>query len=265
MIKNLFRIRKSIDKKLYFAIAASAFLILVTVWQLVSASGLVSQVFLPSPGVVLQTMIDGFVTGNVWGDLYISCYRIFMGFLYAAVIGVILGILAGCFAGVEAFFQPLIEFLRYLPVPAFVPLIMVWVGIDENAKIAVIFLGTLFQLVPMVVDDIKSVPEDYINAAYTLGARKFTALWRVIIPAMLPRLMDTLRMMMGWAWTYLVVAELVAANSGLGYSILKAQRYLRTPTIFAGILLIGLLGLIIDRTFVIVSRRIFRWTEGGGK
>jgi NitT/TauT family transport system permease protein len=210
-------------------------------------------------------MIDGFVTGNVWGDLYISCYRIFMGFLYAAVIGVILGILAGCFAGVEAFFQPLIEFLRYLPVPAFVPLIMVWVGIDENAKIAVIFLGTLFQLVPMVVDDIKSVPEDYINAAYTLGARKFTALWRVIIPAMLPRLMDTLRMMMGWAWTYLVVAELVAANSGLGYSILKAQRYLRTPTIFAGILLIGLLGLIIDRTFVIVSRRIFRWTEGGGK
>ncbi|MDO5403795.1 MAG: ABC transporter permease subunit, partial [Eubacteriales bacterium] len=150
-------------------------------------------------------------------------------------------------------------------VPAFVPLIMVWVGIGEEAKITVIFLGTLFQLIPMVADDIRSVPEDYINAAYTLGAGRGTVLIKVLIPAMLPRLMDTLRMMMGWAWTYLVVAELVAANSGLGYSILKAQRYLKTPTIFSGILVIGLLGLIIDRTFGLVSRKLFSWSEGGGK
>ncbi|GHV11739.1 ABC transporter permease [Clostridia bacterium] len=264
-MKNLFRIRKSIDKKLYFGIAASAFVILILAWHFVSTSGLLPQVFLPTPLSVLKTIIDGFVTGDIWDDLYISCYRIFMGFLYATIVGVVIGILAGSFSAIEAFIQPLIEFLRYLPVPAFVPLIMVWVGIGEEAKIAVIFIGTLFQLIPMVVDNLKSVPEDYINAAYTLGAKRMTALWRVIIPAMLPRLMDTLRMMMGWAWTYLVVAELVAANSGLGYSILKAQRYLKTPSIFAGILIIGLLGLIIDRTFGLISKRIFRWTEGGGK
>jgi NitT/TauT family transport system permease protein len=181
------------------------------------------------------------------------------------IVGVILGILAGCFAAAEAFIQPVIEFLRYLPVPAFVPLIMVWVGIGEEAKIAVIFIGTLFQLIPMVADDIRSVPEDYINAAYTLGAKRFTVLRKVIIPAMMPRLMDTLRMMMGWAWTYLVVAELVAANSGLGYSILKAQRYLKTPTIFSGILIIGLLGLIIDRSFGFISKKLFAWAEGGAK
>jgi NitT/TauT family transport system permease protein len=264
-MKNLFRIRKSIDKKLYTAIAASSFIILILVWHLLSVSGIVSQVFLPTPAKVVETIVQSFVSGDIWKDLYISCYRIFMGFIYAVIVGVILGILAGCFAAAEAFIQPVIEFLRYLPVPAFVPLIMVWVGIGEEAKIAVIFIGTLFQLIPMVADDIRSVPEDYINAAYTLGAKRFTVLRKVIIPAMMPRLMDTLRMMMGWAWTYLVVAELVAANSGLGYSILKAQRYMKTPTIFSGILVIGLLGLIIDRSFGFISKKLFAWAEGGAK
>lgn len=264
-MNNLFRIRKSIDKRLYSAIAISSFAILITAWYIASATGLVSNVFLPDPIKVANTIIEQFVTGSIWYDMYISCYRIFMGFIFAAIVGIVIGIAAGCFAGCEAFTQPLIEFLRYLPVPAFVPLIMVWVGIGEEAKIAVIFLGTLFQLIPMVADDIRSVPEDYINAAYTLGAGRRTVLLKILIPAMLPRLMDTLRMMMGWAWTYLVVAELVAANSGLGYSILKAQRYLKTPTIFSGIIIIGLLGLIIDRTFGFISKKLFSWSEGGAK
>lgn len=264
-MKNLFQIRKKINKKLYVSIAIVSFVILILLWHFMSISGLVNDVFLPTPLSVVKEIINEFVTGSIWEDLYISCYRIFMGFIYAVIIGVVLGIVAGCFAGAEAFIQPLVEFLRYLPVPAFVPLIMVWVGIGEEAKIAVIFMGTLFQLIPMVADDIKSVPEDYVNAAYTLGAGRATVLLKVLIPAMLPRLMDTLRMMMGWAWTYLVVAELVAANSGLGYSILKAQRYLKTPTIFAGILIIGLLGLIIDRTFGFLNKRLFSWSEGGNK
>ena len=188
-----------------------------------------------------------------------------MGFFYASVLGIVLGIAAGCFKHFEAAIQPLVEFLRYLPVPAFVPLIMVWVGIGESAKISVIFIGTLFQLIPMVADDIRSVNDDYLNAAYTLGARRRTVIFKVLIPGMLPRLFDTLRMMMGWAWTYLVVAELVAANSGLGYKILKAQRYLRTGTIFEGILIIGLLGLILDRLFGAVGKKLFAWSEGGAK
>lgn len=264
-MKNLFRIRKSIDKKIYMSIAAAAFIVVILAWHFASVCGVVNPVFLPTPGKVVSTIVDSIASGAIWDDLYISCYRIFMGFIYAVIVGVVLGILAGCFAGVEAFIQPLTEFLRYLPVPAFVPLIMVWVGIGEEAKIAVIFMGTLFQLIPMVADDVRSVPEDYINAAYTLGANRWKVLWKVLIPAMLPRLMDTLRMMMGWAWTYLVVAELVAANSGLGYSILKAQRYLKTDTMFAGILIIGLLGLVIDRTFGFISKKLFSWAEGGTK
>lgn len=262
-MNRLFRIRKEIDKKLYTGIAIFSFVLLIGVWQLLSVTGMVNSVFLPAPTEVVGTIIDSFVSGSIWEDLYISCYRIFMGFIYAVIVGVILGIIAGCFKVTEAFIQPLVEFIRYLPVPAFVPLIMVWVGIDESAKIAVIFIGTLFQLIPMVADDIRDVPEDYVNAGYTLGASRMTVIFKILIPGMMPRLMDTLRMMMGWAWTYLVVAELVAASSGLGYSILKAQRYLKTPTIFAGIIIIGLLGLIIDRTFSFISKRIFAWAEGG--
>lgn len=264
-MKSLFKIRRKIEPKLYAKITISSFIIFILIWQGLCSFNIVSHVFLSSPLEVLKYLGNDIITGNIWGDLYISCYRIFMGFLYAAIIGVPIGILVGCFDSIEAYIQPITEFIRYLPVPAFIPLIMIWVGIDEGAKIAVIFLGTLFQLIPMVADDVRSVPEDYINAAYTLGAKRFTVLYKVLIPAMLPRLMDTLRMIMGWAWTYLVVAELVAANSGLGYTILKAQRYLKTPAIFSGILVIGLLGLIIDRTFSWSKKRLFPWSEGGVK
>lgn len=264
-MRKMFRIRKNIDKKLYMLVAGISFVLLILVWNFASISGIVNPVFLPTPQKVVKTIIESIISGNIWGDLYISCYRIFMGFLYAVIVGVVIGILVGCFSGIEAFVQPLTEFIRYLPVPAFVPLIMVWFGIGEQAKIAVIFLGTLFQLIPMVSDDVKAVPEDFINAAYTLGASRGEVLWKVIIPAMLPKLMDTLRMMMGWAWTYLVVAELVAASSGLGYSILKAQRYLKTDVMFANILIIGLLGLVIDRTFGFVSKHVFAWAEGGNQ
>ena len=262
---KVFRIRKNISKRVYLSIAIVSFVLLIALWQMCCSFKWVNPIFLPSPVKVIQSIYNDFTSGAIWSDMYISCYRIFMGFIYATVLGVVLGILAGCYKPFEAFIQPMVEFLRYLPVPAFVPLIMVWVGIDESAKIAVIFIGTLFQLIPMVADDIRSVPDDYVNAAYTLGARRRTVIFKILIPGMMPRLFETLRMMMGWAWTYLVVAELVAANSGLGYKILKAQRYLKTGTIFEGIIVIGLLGLILDRGFGLIGKKLFKWAEGGTK
>ncbi len=114
----------------------------------------------------------------------------------------------------------------------------------------------------MVADDAMSVPDDLINAGYTLGTSTSQTIFKIIIPSMLPRLMETLRMMIGWAWTYLVSAELVAANSGLGYTILKSQRFLKTDAIFAGIVLIGLLGLVTDRIFALINKKLFPWAEG---
>jgi NitT/TauT family transport system permease protein len=262
-LKSLFKIRTKIDWKIYNAVAIAVFVGVLAVWTILSESGLVSSIFLPSPGKVFTYFINVFSSGSIWGDIGISSYRIFMGFLIAVIIGVPLGILAGTFHFAEALIQPFTEFIRYMPVPAFVPLIMVWCGIGETAKIAVIFMGTLFQLIPMIADTVRAVPEDLLSAAYTLGAGRKTVIRRVILPAIAPRTMDTLRMMLGWAWTYLTVSELVAANSGLGYNILKAQRFLKTDSIFGGILIIGILGLLCDRLFVLANKKIFPWAEGG--
>lgn len=262
-MRKLFGIRTKINLKIYNALAAGVFLLVLILWTVLTEGGSVSQIFLPSLKSVFHYLVNVFGSGQILPDIGISFYRIFMGFAIAAAIGLPLGVLAGTFSFAEALIQPLAEFIRYMPVPAFVPLIMVWFGINESAKIAVIFLGTLFQLIPMVADNVRAVPEDLINAAYTLGAKRKTVIWKVILPAIAPRTLDTLRIMMGWAWTYLTVAELVAANSGLGYNILKAQRYLKTDAIFGGILIIGFLGLLTDRLFVLANRKLFPWTEGG--
>lgn len=262
-MKKLFLIRKNLDKKIYLSIALMSFVILFGAWTILSVGGLVNNTFLPTPMAVLRTFFNAVKEGTLFADMYISIFRIFMGFIIAVIIGVPLGILTGTFKSCEAFIQPIAEFIRYMPVPAFIPLIMVWVGIGESAKITVIFIGTLFQLIPMVADNIKSVHDDLVNAGYTLGANRKQVVFKILIPGMMPKLMDTLRMLMGWAWTYLVVAEIVAANSGLGYSILKAQRFLKTDTIFMGIFVIGILGLMTDRTFAWINKKLFKWAEGG--
>ncbi len=257
------KIRKKIDRKKYTIMAIISFLIILFAWYIASASGAISEIFLPKPQSVVNYYIKAFSDGSLWENSKISIYRITLGFLYAVILGVPVGIMTGTFKKLEAVIRPLCEFIRYMPVPAFLPLIMVWIGIGENAKVTVIFIGTFFQLVLMVADDAMSVPDDLINAGYTLGTNTRNAIFKIIIPAMMPRLMETLRMMIGWAWTYLVSAELVAANTGLGYTILKSQRFLKTDAIFAGIILIGLLGLITDRIFALVNKKLFHWAEGG--
>jgi NitT/TauT family transport system permease protein len=146
-----------------------------------------------------------------------------------------------------------------MPAVAFIPLVMLWVGIDEGSKVLIIFIGTFFQMVLMVAEDVRRVPMAQIEAAQTMGANRSEIVKLVILPSAKPALLDTLRITCGWAWTYLVVAELVAANSGLGYAILKAQRYMHTDKIFAGILLIGLIGLLTDQAFRWLHRRAFPW------
>jgi NitT/TauT family transport system permease protein len=146
-------------------------------------------------------------------------------------------------------------------VPALIPLIMTVAGIDEAAKIVLIFIGTYFQMVIMVADVTRQVPRDLLNAARTLGANNRQLLFNVLLPATLPGLMDTCRTMIGWAWTYLVIAEVVATDSGLGYGIMKAQRFLRTDEIFVGIIVLGLLGLITDMLFKFIQPRLLPWAE----
>jgi NitT/TauT family transport system permease protein len=257
----MFKIRGHIRKSSYITLAVFSFIFVFAIWFVLSKFELVNPVFLPSPKNVWLYFVQSLNDGTLMPNIAISVKRIALGVLFAVVLGVPLGLLCGTFKFAEALIRPLCEFIRYMPVPAFTPLVMVWVGIGEEAKVTLLFIGIFFQLILMIADDALSVNEDLLNAGYTLGTTKWQTITEILIPAMLPRMLDTLRMMIGWAWTYLVVAEMVAANSGLGYSIMKAQRFLKTDAIFTGILVIGLLGLITDRFLDMLNKILFPWRE----
>ena len=237
------------------------FLLLLAAWCAASYSGAVSDIFLPTPTAVIQKILDMIRDGSLWAHCGESISRVMIGWLWSVIAALPIGMLMANSRKFSAFIQPIIEFARYLPVVALVPLTLLYLGIGESQKYTIIFLGTFFQLVLMVCDTVSSVDRSMINAALTLGASRWQIYKEVILPASLPGLMDDLRLTIGWAWTYLVVAEMVAASNGLGYMILKSQRYLATDTIFAGLILIGLIGLITDFLFRMLSRIAAPWHE----
>jgi NitT/TauT family transport system permease protein len=155
----------------------------------------------------------------------------------------------------------MVGFIRYMPASAFIPLFILWLGIGDIEKIAIIFVGSFFQLVLMVAVVVKNVQKEMLEAAYTLGAKRFQVIRKVLLPASMPGIMDTLRIIVGSAWTYIIVAELVASASGIGYMILSSQRMLRTGNIIFGILTIGMIGLITDFIFKWLYNRLFPWGE----
>jgi NitT/TauT family transport system permease protein len=256
---SIWVVRGTMSRRQYWIFAFIGLLVPLVLWWALAASGFVSKTFMPGPWAVLQRAITWFRSDNLTGDTLISIYRVTAGFLLSAVFALPIGLLIGTFRPVQALLEPLTDFIRYMPAVAFIPLVMLWVGIDEGSKIAIIVIGTFFQMILMVAEDIRRVPAAQIEAAQTMGATRGELLEKVLLQSAKPALLDTLRITMGWAWTYLVVAELVAANSGLGYSILKAQRFLQTDKIFGGIIIIGLIGLITDQLFRFAHRKAFPW------
>ena len=177
----------------------------------------------------------------------VSTLRVWAAFLLSAVLAIPIGMAMSVYRPVRAALEPVIDFIRYLPVPALVPLAIIWFGVGENNKIFLLWLGTFFQLVLLVAEDMNRVPHEYVEIAFTLGARPGQILRDVAFRAMAPSLVDNLRISLGWCWTYLIVAEIVAASSGLGYVIWVARRYMQTPQVMAGVVAIGLIGLITDQ------------------
>lgn len=254
------KLNAPIPGKLYLSLSIAAFALLLLFWQLGVTVGRLPPSHLPAPVAVARAAVE--LAGNgLVNDIAISFFRVTTGFLLAALIGVPLGILMGSLKVAEAFFEPLLAFFRYMPASAFIPLTIIWLSIFETQKIGVVFIGIFFQLVLMIMDVTHNVSQDLIDTAYTLGARPREVFRRVILPAALPGIMDTLRVTLGWAWTYVIVAELVAANSGLGFLIMNAGRQLSTPDMFVGILTIGILGIICDMAFKALYRWLFPWTE----
>lgn len=249
--------KESIPVGLSVAASVASFVLLILGWAALTYTGLVGALFLPTPSSVVASLWQMTVGQGFLADVWASLYRIMIGYALAVALAVPLGIAMGSYSVVRSFFEPLLGVVRYLPVIAFVPLFIVWLGIDETAKITVIFAGTFFPLVLLIMDVSSNVQKDLLKISYTLGASPWQAFSRVLVPACMPGVVDNMRTTLGWAWTYLLVAELLAAETGIGHVIINAQRLFDTPKILAGVMAIGILGLLSDAIFWFVSRRCF--------
>lgn len=243
----------------FVAIAAIPFFLILLVWQLLSADSGPRSIFLPTPGSVVEAFRELFTSQSFIVDIGASIYRVTAGFLLAAIVAVPLGLLAGSIKFIDRLVQPINDFTRYLPVPAFIPLSILWLGTGDAQKILIIFIGTVFQVIPLVADTAANIPRNLIDLGYTCGASRRQTLTKVILPWCAPTIYDHLRVALGWAWGYLVIAELVAATSGIGHVIIQAQRFIQTPRVIAGIIMIGIIGLVFDLCFRLPKKKIFPW------
>jgi len=254
-------IRTPIPNWLALALIFLTLLVPIAAWCFASYGGFVSSIFLPTPTQVADAAQEMWFDKNLAKDIVSSSFRVAAGFALAALLSIPLGIAMGTFRSMESIIQPIVGTVRYMPVAAFIPLIIIWVGLGESSKILIIFMGIFFVNVMMIADAVKFVPEELLSVSYTLGASRRQVLQRVILPAVLPSIMDTMRVNVSGAWNFLVIAELIAAESGLGYRILKAQRFLATDEIFVGILIIGGIGFFLDLFFKKTSQWLLPWAH----
>jgi NitT/TauT family transport system permease protein len=235
------------------------FVVFVAAWSIATFGGFVSRTFLADPLTMLREGWMLFTQHGFLRDIGYTVWRVGGGFVLAALVGVPLGIAMGAYKPIEAFFEPFVSFSRYLPASAFIPLLILWAGIGETQKLLVIFIGVFFQIVLMVAGIVGSTRRDLVEAAYTLGARADGVVRRVLLPNAAPQIAETLRLVLGWAWTYVIVAELIGASEGIGHMITDSQALLNTGQIIFGIIVIGLIGLVSDYAFKRANQRLYPW------
>lgn len=261
LLKTICTPFRTIPPTLAASLSILVWLLVLAGWFALTYSGAVKDMFLPRPEAVVVTTLKMAADGSLFEHMLASVQVVLIGFILSSLVAVPMGLTMGTYRIVQAFFDPLVNFIRYLPVTSFVPLFILWIGIGIEQRVAVIVFGIFFQQMVMVADSARSVPRDLVNAAYTLGTRRIDTVFHIVLPATLPNVLDVLRVTMGWAWTYLVVAELVAARSGLGYISLKAMRGFQVDVIFMAIAMIGILGLVTDQLFRIIRRVAAPWAN----
>ncbi|MGE0312163.1 MAG: ABC transporter permease [Lautropia sp.] len=249
-----------VSQRMRWLLGVAFFVVFVAAWAVFTLGGFVSPTFLASPITMVREAGLLFTEFDFHHDIGMTVWRVFGGFVMAAVVAVPLGIAMGAWKPVEAFFEPFVSFCRYLPASAFIPLLILWAGIGEAQKLLVIFIGSVFQIILMVAVIVGGARRDLVEAAYTLGASGTGIVRRVLIPGAAPGIAESLRLVLGWAWTYVIVAELIGSSSGIGHMITDSQALLNTGQIIFGIIVIGIIGLVSDLAFKRLNRRLFAWS-----
>lgn len=232
--------------------------VLIGVWFAVTNLGLVKPLFLPTPQAVFQQFYE-YLTGQandkpLWQHFLASMFRVFSAFLLACVTAIPIGIAMGMSRVMRGIFDPPLEFYRPLPPLAYLPLIIIWFGIDELPKVLLIFLSCFAPLALAARAGMRSASQEQINAAYSMGASYMQVVRHVILPSAMPDILIGMRIAIGFGWTTLVAAEMVAANLGLGQMVLNASNFLRTDIVIMGIIVIGVVAYLFDL--------LMRWVEG---
>lgn len=229
----------------------------------------VNPIYFQAPHEVGRALVTAFTTpperdGDVWlhESLLQSIQVIFWGFFWSAVFGLPIGILCGTFSLFARISEPFVDFVRYMPAPVFGALAVTIFGLGDEPKVAIIFIGTFFQMVLVVANTTRAVDVSLLHAAQTLGASYRQLLFNVVVPGALPALYRDMRILIGWAWTYLVVAELIGEKSGLSAFIYQQQRYRHFDNVYAAIIIIGVIGLLTDQLLAYAGRFLFPWESG---
>ena len=236
---------------------------IIFVWWLVTTIGWVKPLFLPSPQAVLYKFINvwqnGFTNTPFLDHVGISAARVFGAFLLACMVGIPLGIAMGMSPFVRGIFDPPLEFYRPIPPLAYLPLIIIWFGIGETSKVLLIFLSVLAPVALGARSGVRSAAIEQIHAAYSFGANRWQVMTQVILPSALPEILTAMRIGIGFGWTTLVAAEMVAATKGLGYMVLTASQFLQTSTVIMGIIVIAIIAYSFDLLMRFIERRVVPW------
>jgi NitT/TauT family transport system permease protein len=257
----LFALRSPLPRMTGFLLGLVMPAVVLGAWCIASYGGLAPPDFLPSPSEVVRGTLQLFIEHDLASAIFVSTRRIAIAFLLASALALPLGVLMGAFEPVNKLFEPIMAPLRYMPISAFIPLLILWFGIYEPQKIAFLFLGVFVYLLPVVVTAIRAVPEELVQTGLTLGASRWQVVRTILLPAALPEIFDSFRVMNAIAWTYVILAEAVNAQGGLGYMVQLAYQHQKASWSFAGLLVIGGIGLLTDALIRTLSGILFRWRE----
>ncbi|UJA01151.1 ABC transporter permease [Acinetobacter johnsonii] len=262
---SFLQVGSRVDKSVFYAEAQNA----VNTGTEPPQGNLVNPIYLPAPHQVATALVTAFTTPPAQADapwfhqsLWHSIKIVFSAFFIASLVGIPLGILCGFSNKISQLTEPFVEFFRYLPAPAFGALAVAILGINDAPKIAIIVIGTLFQQILIIANTTRMVDRGLIEAGYTLGTNKAKSLFHVVIPAALPDIYRDLRVLLGWAWTYLIVSELIGTTTGITWFITQQARYQNFDNVYAAILIIGVIGLVCDVILMKLGQHLFKWKAG---
>lgn len=256
--EKFFSVRGTVSGRQGFILGLLGLVSLFALWQIGHwATPELQRKFLPGVDEVVGKIIYLLINKDFISDIGVSLYRIYLSFFVACLVAVPLGLIMGCFVKVRALVNPTVGGLRYLPAASFVPLLLVYLGPTDTAKMALLFLGCVFFLIALILDNVLAVPKEFVESAQTMGANRRHIVLRVALPAAAPQILDSMRNMIAVSWTYLVIAEIVAATDGIGAVMMRGAKFLHIDIIMAGILTIGVLGVLTDILFRNASRFLF--------